>query len=97
MEDAILNSMFTAVFIEKVTLEQRPERGDLASHVKYLRVEYSGRGNSQAKDPGAEPAWHAHIQGIAKRPYNLSGVNQQRKVRILPKIAECVCILYRVL
>lgn len=55
MGDAILNRVFVVIFIEKLSLEQTPEGGELASHVTdYLGVEYSDRENRQAKGPGAE-------------------------------------------
>lgn len=60
-------------------------------------MEYSDREIVRPTTLEQKPAWHTHIQGIAKRPYDWSGVNEWEKIGIISKINECVCILYRAL
>lgn len=76
MEDVILNTTFAVVFIEKVTLQQRGEGGELASHVDIQEWSIQIEGIARTKTLEQKPAGHAHIQGTAKKPYDWSGVGE---------------------
>lgn len=76
VEDVILNTVFVVVFIERITLQQRCEESKLASHVDIQEWKIQMEGIARAKTLGQNPAWHAHMQGTAKKPYDWSGVGE---------------------
>lgn len=81
MGDAILNRVFVAIFIEKLSLEQTPEGGELASHVTIWEWSTQIERIARPKALEQNPAWHTLIQGIAKKPYDWRGVNEWGKNR----------------